>query len=136
MIYLIGIILLGLLLAFIITYFSNGNKNIQEDKTEEEGFKEVPTDCCGAHEVCEADSFLSSSDNIEYYNDEELDRFRGTAPNEYTEEAIEEFRDVLYTLKENEVAGWSKSIQLRKIELPEVIRDEVLMIVEERRSTL
>ncbi len=136
MIYLIGFILLALVIALVLTRFNTGNKNGQEDEKEDEEFKEVPTDCCGAHEVCEADSFLSSSDNIEYYNDEELDRFKGTAANEYSEEAIEEFRDVLYTLKENEIAGWSKSMQLRKIELPEVIRDEVLMIVEERRNTM
>ncbi len=127
MIYIVVLILIALIVAWFVS-----NKAKNKDEVEEEG-KEVPTDCCGAHEVCEADSLLSSSDNIEYYNDEELDRYRGVAPKGYSDEAIEEFRDILYTLKEREVAGWMKSIQLRQVQLPEIIREEALMIVEERR---
>ena len=34
--------------------------------------------CCGQHETCEKDSLLAAvSKGIEYYEDEELDRFRG-----------------------------------------------------------
>ncbi len=127
MIYIVVLILVALIVAWFVS-----NKAKNKDEVEEEG-KEVPADCCGAHEVCEADSLLSSSDNIEYYNDEELDRYRGVAPKGYSDEAIEEFRDILYTLKEREVAGWMKSIQLRQVQLPEIIREEALMIVEERR---
>lgn len=127
MIYIVVLIIVALIIAWFVS-----NKVKGKDEVEEEG-REVPADCCGAHEVCEADSLLSSSDNIEYYNDEELDRFRGFTPKGYSDEAIEEFRDVLYTLKEREVAGWMKSIQLRQIQLPEIIREEALMIVEERR---
>ncbi len=135
MIYAVIIILVVVIvLIWILSRFTTDKTKEQTEETGESEIKEVPTDCCGAHEVCEADSFLSSNDNIEYYNDEELDRFKGTTSEDYTEEAIEEFRDVLYTLKEREVAGWAKSIQLRKIELPEVIREEILMIVEERRN--
>ncbi len=127
MIYIVVLILVALIVAWFVS-----NKAKNKDEVEEEG-KEVPADCCGAHEVCEADSLLSSSDNIEYYNDEELDRYRGVAPKGYSDEAIEEFRDILYTLKEREVAGWMKSMQLRQVQLPEIIREEALMIVEERR---
>lgn len=102
-------------------------------KKGEEEAVEVADDCCGAHEVCESDSLLSSSDNIEYFEDEDLDRFKGTPAKSYSDEAIEEFRDVLYTLKEREVANWVKSMQLRLVELPDIIREEALMIVEERR---
>ncbi len=130
MIYIILSIGVVLFIAWLVTY-KPGVKAKEEEK--EEPIKEVPTDCCGAHEVCEADSLLSSSDQVEYFEDEELDRFQGTPSKSYSEEAIEEFRDVLYTLKEREVANWMKSIQLRRIELPEIIREEALMIVEERR---
>ncbi len=135
MIYLVIIVLVVILLFWLLTKTKNNTtEGKQDEDATQEGIKEVPTDCCGAHEVCEADSFLSSNDNVEYYNDEELDRFKGIAPNEYNEDAIEEFRDVLYTLKEREITGWAKSMQLREIELPDVIREEVLMIVEERRN--
>ncbi len=94
-----------------------------------------PEQCCGLHITCERDSLLSSvSDSIEYYDDEELDRYRGTAPDEYTEEATEEFRGVLLTLLPDDIAGWARSIQLRGIELPEAVRDELLMIVAEARA--
>ena len=38
---------------------------------------EIPDDCCGAHEVCERDSLLSKTDEIVYFDDEELDRLKG-----------------------------------------------------------
>ncbi len=128
MIYIVVLILLALIVAWFVSNKAKGKEGIEEEA------REVPDDCCGAHEVCEADSLLSSSDNIEYYNDEELDRYKGVDAQGYSDEAIEEFRDVLYTLKEREVAGWMKSIQLRQLELPEIIREEALMIVEERRN--
>ena len=48
--------------------------------------------CCGQHETCEKDSLLAAvSKGIEYYEDEELDRFRGHPSSGYDAAAIEEF---------------------------------------------
>ena len=95
---------------------------------------EVDQECCGQHEVCEKESLLAGiSKGVEYYNDEELDRYRGCPSDEYTEEAIEEFREVMYTCRESEVAGWCRSLQLRGIEIPDELKDEVFLIVGERR---
>ena len=95
----------------------------------------VNPDCCGQHEVCERDSLLSAaSKKIEYYDDEELDIYRGTASGEYDEKAIEEFSEVLYTLREVEVAGWLRSLQLRHINLPDRLKDEAFLIIEEVRK--
>ncbi len=94
----------------------------------------VAEDCCGAHEVCETDSLLAYTDKADYYEDEELDLFIGVRTFDYTDRDIEQFREVLYTLKEKEVASWLKSLQVRNIQLPHVIREEALMIVAERRS--
>lgn len=94
-----------------------------------------PEECCGMHVICERDSLLASvSETIEYYDDEELDRFRGTAPDDYSDEAIEEFRNVLFTLLPEDIAGWARSIQLRGIELPTSVREELLMIIAEARA--
>ncbi|MBR4971111.1 MAG: DUF1015 family protein, partial [Paludibacteraceae bacterium] len=41
--------------------------------------------------------------------------------------------NVFYTLKEFDVAGWLKSLQLRGVELPEKIKEEALLIISERR---
>lgn len=97
--------------------------------------KEVDTECCGQHEVCEKDSLLAAlSREIEYYNDEELDRFRYRESDEYTEEETDEFRDILYTMRNDEVAGWVRSLQLRQVNLPDEIKDEVFLIIGERRA--
>ncbi len=91
-------------------------------------------ECCGQHEVCEKESLLAAvSKQVEYYNDEELDRFRGVRSDEYLPEEVEEFREVLYTMREEEVAGWIRSLQLRGVELPDEMKDEVFLIVGERR---
>lgn len=52
---------------------------------------------------------------------------------QYEEEEIEEFRDILYSMKDDEVAGWSRSLQLRGVELPDELKDELFLIVGERR---
>lgn len=97
-----------------------------------------PTDesvCCGMHVTCEKDSLLPEmSREIEYFDDEELDAFRGREPESYTDEEIEQFRDVLLTLLPTDIAPWARSIQLRGITLPMAVREELLMIVAEERA--
>ena len=68
-----------------------------------------------------------------YLGDEELDAFKGRNPESYTDDEIEQFRDVLLTLLPQDIAGWGRSIQLRGIELPPAVREELLMIVAEAR---
>ena len=96
--------------------------------------KEVPQECCGQHATCERDSLLAAvSKEIIYYDDEELDAYKGIASDEYTEEQTNQFAEIFYELKEVEVAGWCRSLQLRGIELPDGIKEEVLLVVRERR---
>ena len=102
-----------------------------EDRPDEEAGEQ----CCGMHITCEKDSLLTAVNPvIEYYDDEELDAYLGTAPDEYSDEAVEEFRNVLLTLRPEEIAGWARSIQLRGISLPSAVREELLMIVAEARQ--
>lgn len=90
--------------------------------------------CCGQHEVCEKDSLLAAvSRDIEYYDDEELDRFRGRESNDYSDAEIEEFDEVFTTLRSEEVAGWVRSLQLRGVNLPDALKDDVILVVGERR---
>ena len=92
-------------------------------------------ECCGQHEVCEKESLLAAvSKKIEYYDDQELDRYIGTAADAYTAEQVDEFRDVFYTMRDEDVAGWVRSLQLRGIALPDEVKDEVFLIVGERRG--
>lgn len=110
-------------------------RNPPMEQSEENTEREEEEDCCGMHITCEKDSLLSSvSPEIVYYDDDELDRFRGRTSNNYTDDEIEEFRGVLLTLLPDDIAGWGRSIQLRGIELPEAVRDELLLIVAEARK--
>ena len=95
---------------------------------------EADAECCGQHEICEKESLLAAvSKQIEYYDDEELDRFKGRSSASYSEEETNEFREIMYTMKEDEVAGWCRSLQLRGIEFPDGLKDELFLIVGERR---
>lgn len=128
------------LIAMLLGFMRNRSieKKIESGElTEYPSIKQIEDmECCGEHEVCEKDSLLAAvSKEIEYYNDEELDRFRGCPSDAYQEEEEEEFREVLYTMQEVEVAGWVRSLQLRGIELPDNLKDEVFLIVGERRIT-
>ena len=91
-------------------------------------------ECCGAHEVCDKDSLLSASVEAEYFDDEELDVLSNIDPEKYSENQVSQISEVFYTLKENEVAAWLRSLQIRNIQLPVQLRDEALMIVSERRG--
>ncbi len=73
--------------------------------------------CCGFHEVCEKG--LSPKPEVEYYDDEELDVFRGRDAGSYSPEEIEQFREVLETMYENEIPDWKKSLEQRGIRLPD-----------------
>ncbi len=88
-------------------------------------------ECCGQHEVCEKQSLLEAMrEDIEYYEDEELDRFRGMQGDSYSSDEIEEFREVLYTMRTDEVAGWVRSLGLRGVELPDQLKDEVILLMD------
>lgn len=130
---LIGVALFGL----VAGYFYNRNIQKRIDRGELEEAPPVVTvdsECCGQHQICEKESLLAAvSKQIEYYDDEELDRFKGRPSDGYSEEEIEEFRDILYSMQEVDVAGWSRSLQLRGIELPDELKDELFLIVGERR---
>uniref|UniRef100_UPI00359F69FC phospholipase n=1 Tax=Prevotella heparinolytica TaxID=28113 RepID=UPI00359F69FC len=96
--------------------------------------QEADAECCGQHEICERDSLLAAvSKKIEYYDDEELDKYIGISPDEYTQGQEDEFRDVFYTMQDTDVAGWVRSLQLRGIALPDNLKDEVFLIIGERR---
>lgn len=137
------IILIASLVLLVVVALGLGalrNRSIRKkiERGELEDFPDIKQiedmECCGQHQTCEKDSLLAAvSKQIEYYDDEELDAYRGVASDAYTTEQVEQFRDVLFTMQEVEVAGWVRSLQLRAIELPDELKDEVFLIIGERR---
>ena len=126
---------LGIVAALIGTALQWWHSVRNPGSTTEPVIRQRSSDCCGQHEVCEKESLLAAvSKAVEYYDDEELDRFAGRRADNYDREETDEFEEILTTLRSEDVAGWVRSLQLRGIELPEALRDEVILIVGERRQ--
>jgi len=126
-------IILGITaLVGIILYLTRGKADTSADgsigtQSPQSQEEESPEVCCGRHAVCEKG--LLTAEEL-YYNDEELDRYTGREPESYTEDEIEEFREVLYTLRPDEVYAWGMALTQRNIPLPLPLRDEWIMICE------
>ena len=126
---------LGIVPALIGTALQWWHSVHNPGSTTEPVIRQRSSDCCGHHEVCEKESLLAAvSKAVEYYDDEELDRFAGRRADSYDMHETDEFEEILTTLRSEDVAGWVRSLQLRGIELPEALRDEVILIVGERRQ--
>ncbi len=87
--------------------------------------------CNGEDSRCEQECMMEAATKpVEYYDDEELDRFALRPSDSYTDEEAEEFREVLYTMKPDDVKGWNRSLILRGINVPNQIKDELTLMVE------
>lgn len=132
MIYLIiSLVVLGFIAAIM------GLISHKKGEGEEPLVEGVSCDTCnGGNSKCEQECMMEAAiKEIEYYDDEELDLFRGRASDEYTDEEVEQFSEVLYTMKPEEVGGWNRSLILRGINLPDQLKDEVVgFLSEERRE--
>ena len=128
------IILVSIVLVGLVLWLHERRWRARNAQPEEAAEPENE-ECCGMHITCEKDSLLAAvSKEIEYYDDEELDRFAGRGADEYSDGEIEEFRDVLLTMRPDDIASWARSVQLRGITLPTAVRDELIMIVAEARQ--
>ncbi len=126
-------ILIGILVVIFI-FVAGGTFLASKYKKGDSHADEIiapPSDCCGAHEVCELDLQKKLSDEIEYFDDEELDRFKEKTPSNYSDEEIEEIRDVLYTLQPNDIKPWLESIEKRQICIPEILQQEARQLLSE-----
>lgn len=72
----------------------------------------------------------AATKEVEYYDDEELDAYQGRPADAYTDDEAEQFREVLLTMRQEEVAGWCRSLTLRGIEPPNQIKDEIVLLRE------
>lgn len=71
----------------------------------------------------------AATKETEYFDDEELDAFRGRPAEEYTDEEVEQFADVLYTLRPEDVKPWNRSLHLRGIAVPNQLKDELFLMM-------
>ncbi|WP_311453811.1 FeoB-associated Cys-rich membrane protein [Prevotella sp.] len=124
----IGALIVLALFAAITTLFTK--------KKEGEPDVVMPTSgdcssCDGTDDKCEQVCMMEAATReIEYYDDEELDRFRGRQSNQYTDDEAEEFANILYTMQPQEAKGWNRSLILREINVPNQIKDELITMIE------
>ena len=89
--------------------------------------EECNDDCCGSHDVCPSEMMLKHlNDPAEYFDDEELDAFKGREASDYNDDELEQWRDVLYTLKHDELMAWERSIKKRGLQMPTIIKEELM----------
>ena len=87
--------------------------------------------CDGTNVKCEQVCQMEAATKpAEYYDDEELDSFRGRRSDEYNDEEATMFAEVLETLRPNEVRPWSRSLIVRGINMPDQIKDEFIALAE------
>lgn len=89
-------------------------------------------ECCGLHAVCEKKA--AALDGPDYYDDEELDRYAGRDGASYTDDEIEEFRQVLYTLIPADIFPWGGALTRRGVNLPDQLRDEWIMLCQDTEN--
>lgn len=87
--------------------------------------------CTGYSQKCEQECMMEASvKDIEYFEDEELDMYKGRASSDYSDDEAEEFRYVLETMRQDEVADWNRSLRLREINVPDQIKDELTLLLQ------
>ena len=113
--------------AFSALYAIVTNRNREESPV-------VQADSCatcnGENDKCEQECMMEAATKpIEYFDDEELDAFKGRSSDGYTDEEVEQFSYILNTMPQEEIKDWCRSLHLRGIEIPDQLKDEVYMMM-------
>lgn len=122
-------IFIGIIIFFSLSVYIWNIIQRQRGIPEADSEKYVrPEGCCGAHEVCEhpADELNAEP---EYFDDEELDRFKRRLSHEYTDDEANEFREIFNTMLDSEKTLWLKSLRMRHIGLPQQVKQEMLEVM-------
>ena len=140
---LLAILVLGGAIVWIIDrlFYHKQDAAPTADETGQESVtaKQGCTDeSCGIRSICPSEQILAGACRQEatYYDDEELDAFAGRGENDYTDQEMEQWRDVLYTLQPADLLGWGQSIKHRGLTMPAAIREEFLQLAAEQHAPL
>jgi hypothetical protein len=126
-----ALIIVILFVAILLVIVAHKSAHTADNRKE---VRIKPSDCgtCSGNDPkCEQECMMEAATKaIEYYDDEELDRYRGRNSDEYDDDEVEEFRDILYTMRKEDVKGWNRSLILRNVALPDQLKDEVIMLID------
>lgn len=123
LILLLSILALGIVVG-IFAFFAKGGKEQPVDP------QPTCATCNGEDSRCEQECMLEAAvKDIDYYDDEQLDKYKGRPSDGYTDDEIEEFADVLYTLQQKDAAGWNRSLILRGVNIPDQLKDDLMALL-------
>ena len=123
---LLSLLVLGVLAAVWSRVSSSG-----DDDTDAIVTRTTCDTCNGEDTRCEQECMMEAATReVEYYDDEELDRFKGRPSDCYTDDEAELFREVLFSMPQSDVKGWNRSLILRGINVPDQIKDELLLMID------
>ena len=127
MLYLV-IILIGL--GIIVAMFTVLTRKGGDEEDVLVGQADICATCDGTNSQCEQECMMeAATKEIEYFDDEELDAFRQRPADGYSDEEAEMFREVMYSMRQEEVADWNRSLILRGINVPDQLKDELIMLL-------
>ncbi len=87
------------------------------------------TTCSGTNDKCEQNCMMEAAvKEVEYFDDEELDQYKGRESDAYSDDEADEFRAVLETMRPEEVKAWNRSLILRGVNMPDQIKDDYIML--------
>ena len=113
-------------IAFIFTFLGR--------KTSDDNIVVAPSDCAsctGDNAKCEQECMMEAATKpVEYFDDEELDAFKGRPSDNYTDDEVEQFDYVMHTMQPEELKAWGRSLTLRGINLPNQLKDEFVMLID------
>ena len=123
---LLSLLVLGVLAAVWSRVSSSG-----DDDTDAIVTRTTCDTCNGEDTRCEQECMMEAATReVEYYDDEELDRFKGRPSDCYTDDEAELFREVLFSMPQSDAKGWNRSLILRGINVPDQIKDELLLMID------
>lgn len=87
--------------------------------------------CDGVNIKCEQECMMeAATKDIVYFDDEELDVYKGRPSDKYTDEEAGQFGEIMYTMRQEEVKEWNRSLIIRGINMPDQLKDEFIMLAE------
>ncbi|MCI7018044.1 MAG: hypothetical protein MR923_13285 [Prevotella sp.] len=123
---LLSLLVLGVLAAVWSRVSSSG-----DDDTDAIVTRPTCATCNGEDTRCEQECMMEAATReVEYYDDEELDRFKGRPSDCFTDDEAELFREVLLSMPQSDAKGWNRSLILRGINVPDQIKDELLLMID------
>lgn len=127
------LLIIALAILALVAIFANQLRAFRDDPSvPRPEATAMPAECAACADetaACVAERLLAGAcKEIIYFDDEELDSYKGRNPDTYTEEEVETFRDIMFSMKESEVADWLTSLQQRDIPLPDELKDEAFLL--------